>query len=134
MKLLFLLFISLHWGGKKVTNTVHHTFCMCCEGLLIAWWACVFFIHVCRVCGYTARGKQDPLMEFLLSLYGVFAKTSGRHLCWLQCILQYQCCPYSVLLFIKVVTKPYSIYTSCCPASKLENRCLHGKKKNLSKP
>lgn len=94
MKLLFLLSVSLHWGGKKATNTVHHTFCMCWEGLLIPWWACVSSIHVSRNYGYSARGKRDPLMEFLLSLCGAFANTCERHLHRLHCILQYQCCLY----------------------------------------
>lgn len=70
MKLLLLLCISLHWGGKKATNTVHHTFCIYCEGLLIPWCASVSSMHFSRSSGYTARGKQDPLMELILSLYG----------------------------------------------------------------
>lgn len=61
----FLLVLSLYWEGKKVTNTRHRMFCICCEGLFFPWCAHVSSIHFSGSCGYTAGGKQDPLMEFI---------------------------------------------------------------------
>lgn len=73
VKLLFLLALSLYWEGKKVTNTRHHMFCICCEGLFFPWCAHVSSIHFSGSCD-TQLGENRILWwnsfskELLLTL------------------------------------------------------------------
>lgn len=73
-------------------------------------------------------------MEFLLSLYGAFANTSGRFLCRLHRILQYQCCLYQHYYLLRLLLSHAVFILLAVQLQNSKIAVLIGKKPNLSNP